>query len=297
MIVIAVTRNGWREALFLVWRKASSPSLPYCSLVQKQFTASYIFHICLHCLRLTNMPLDLMRWWLKTVAPFFHFQQLAFPTMSATPPALRCGDEVLNPVVGRRVGGSGSSGTAVLYYGAKCGAVIAKFVLEGAAEHEARMLAACAHPHVVPLMAVLRRVQFRGEYRDVILMAACEGGDMGYGKVPWLIVFIAMFEAVCGLHYVHRLGISHNDLKGLNILRSTGGIALLGDFGSAQHDDGTTGVTSGESEQRSTLGWRSGVVNAHALCRYSRHHGPSEPRFYAGQASARPRWWRSTADA
>ena len=178
--------------------------------------------------------------------------------MSATPPVLRFGDDVLNPVVGSRVGGSGSSGAAVLYYSAKCGSVIAKFVLEGAADHEASMLTECASPHVVRMIAVLRRVQFRGQYRDVILMAACEGGDMSYGKVPWLVAVVAMLESSCGLHYAHQRGISHNDLKGLNILRSVGGIAILGDFGSACRDDGTTGVTSGESGQWNTRGWWSG---------------------------------------
>ncbi|KAF8593915.1 kinase-like protein [Ceratobasidium sp. AG-I] len=88
----------------------------------------------------------------------------------------------------------------------------------------------CQHPNVLRLLGL---VQFRNQIGMV-----AEWMDNGS-----LIAYILQQAAanryqlcvqVCdGLSYLHGIGVIHGDLKGLNVLVSSDGTAMLGDFGNA----------------------------------------------------------------
>ncbi|KAH7474539.1 U-box domain-containing protein 34 [Phytophthora ramorum] len=93
------------------------------------------------------------------------------------------------------------------------------------------------HPHIVPLYGTC--ISPRGETDEQGLFV-CEEEENGSlrdyffneiqaGRTP--AVWRALRDAALGLHFLHRRGIVHGDLKGNNILVNKAGVVKLTDFG------------------------------------------------------------------
>jgi WD40 repeat protein len=96
--------------------------------------------------------------------------------------------------------------------------------------HEARKLARLEHPGIVPVYDV-------GRDGDVcfIVSQVLEGGDLARTPKPWPPRAAALLAAdlADALHFAHRQGFVHRDVKPANVLLDGHGRPLLGDFGLA----------------------------------------------------------------
>ena len=96
-------------------------------------------------------------------------------------------------------------------------------------EHEARVLTALSHRHIVRFRRLVP-----GEAGPVLVMEYLDGGDLvslaGAAPARWLGALAAIVDA---LAYLHREGFVHRDLKARNVLFAGDDSARLVDFGSA----------------------------------------------------------------
>ncbi len=109
---------------------------------------------------------------------------------------------------------------------------------------EARILASLDHPHIVPVHDIGRT----DDGLCYVVSKFIEGSDLkakmkdarlAFGEATALVATVA--EA---LHYAHRQGLVHRDVKPSNILLDTGGKPYVADFGLAlKEEDFGTGVT------------------------------------------------------
>ncbi|KAG8710574.1 hypothetical protein FRC08_016981 [Ceratobasidium sp. 394] len=98
----------------------------------------------------------------------------------------------------------------------------------------------CRHPNVLPLLGLAK---FQGQIRMVSLW-------MKNGSLPSYLEKHAgvnrcdMSIQLChGLEYLHRTGVVHGDLKGVNVLVSDEGVPMITDFGNAVLQHGTLQFT------------------------------------------------------
>jgi serine/threonine protein kinase len=95
-------------------------------------------------------------------------------------------------------------------------------------EHEARILAALSHPHIVRFCGLIRT-----EAGAVLVVEYLDGGDLvslaGGPPARWLGALEAVVDA---LGYLHGQGLVHRDLKARNVLFAADDSARLIDFGS-----------------------------------------------------------------
>lgn len=114
-------------------------------------------------------------------------------------------------------------------------------------DHEARLLAALDHPHVVPVYDYVR-----ADSVNALVMERLDGGTVwdrfrGNGLDPEQSCAIGL-AMLGGLHAAHRAGVLHLDVKPKNLLFTSAGALKVADFGIAQViSEGATLVsTSGE---------------------------------------------------
>ncbi|KAF8596585.1 kinase-like protein [Ceratobasidium sp. AG-I] len=99
----------------------------------------------------------------------------------------------------------------------------------------------CQHPNVLPLLGL-------AEFRNQIGMVShwMQNGNLPsyIAKHPETDRFQMSIEISKGLTYLHAANIIHGDLKGLNVLISDVGTAMLTDFGNAILQDSTLNFTA-----------------------------------------------------
>lgn len=129
---------------------------------------------------------------------------------------------------------------------------------------EARIAAALAHPHIIPIYAVRRRGDLlyivmryvAGRPLDDVLRAA--------GPLPLPMVRAILTQVAAALEAAHRAGVVHRDIKPANILLDEHGDAVVADFGIARlaEQPGRTqaGQTVGTPEYMSPEQCAGGVV-------------------------------------
>lgn len=75
------------------------------------------------------------------------------------------------------------------------------------------------------------------DHRVYLILEYLEGGSLGTlcrrSLFPEALVKLYVFQILEGLVYLHRLGIAHRDIKGLNILLTKEGKIKIADFGVA----------------------------------------------------------------
>lgn len=102
--------------------------------------------------------------------------------------------------------------------------------------HEARILAALRHAHILPIYDY---GQAQGHW--YIAMPLVEGGDLRSeltGKpLPLNRLRKIAMQLAEGLSYAHRQGVVHRDMKPANVLMDVRGYCLLCDFGIAEFGD------------------------------------------------------------
>ncbi len=106
---------------------------------------------------------------------------------------------------------------------------------------EARAAATLRHPNIVTIYAVGQH-----EDRPYIVMEYVDGESLavviGSRRTLPLSVKISYLEQICaGLHFAHRAGIVHRDVKPANIMVDLEGVIRILDFGIA-HIEGSSGV-------------------------------------------------------
>lgn len=117
--------------------------------------------------------------------------------------------------------------------------------MSGRFDHEARLLAALDHPHIVPVYDYVRAPAV-----NALVMERLDGGTVwdrfhqaGLDLEQSCAIGLAM---LAGLHAAHRAGVLHLDVKPKNLLFTTAGALKVADFGIAQViSEGATLVTTG----------------------------------------------------
>jgi len=98
---------------------------------------------------------------------------------------------------------------------------------------EARIVARLEHPNIVPVYDVGSNEQFP----CFVVSKFVEGGDLGHrlrqSRLSWREAAELCAAIADGLHYAHKRGLVHRDIKPGNILLDTAGKPFIGDFGLA----------------------------------------------------------------
>lgn len=115
--------------------------------------------------------------------------------------------------------------------------------------HEARTAAKLKHPGIVAVYEVGRQ-----DNSCHIVMEYVEGrslsAEMAKGKLPLARAVEIVRDAATAVHYAHKKGLVHRDLKPGNILLDADGQVKIADFGLALHED----------QQRSRAGELAGTL-------------------------------------
>src|SRR5262249_41914283 len=102
---------------------------------------------------------------------------------------------------------------------------------------EARILASLDHPHIVPVHDVGRT----DDGLCFVVSKWIEGSDLKIKIKEARLAFTESAELVArvaeALHYAHRRGLVHRDIKPGNILLDTGGKPYVADFGLALKEE------------------------------------------------------------
>lgn len=98
---------------------------------------------------------------------------------------------------------------------------------------EARVLAALAHPHIVPIYDYVER-----DGLCLLVMEQLPGGTVWHhfthGGFTTATACAVAMAAADGLHYAHQHGVLHRDMKPENLLFSAEGVLKVTDFGIAR---------------------------------------------------------------
>ena len=126
---------------------------------------------------------------------------------------------------------------------------------------EAQVMKGLNHPNVVTFYGML--IDQPDTY---IIMELAEQGDLRHyldawrvkeqRRLPMRIVWKWIFEAACGIHYLHGIHHTHRDIKSLNYLIMKGLTIKLGDLGLAKEMD----LTQETSGVRGTCRWMAPEV-------------------------------------
>lgn len=115
---------------------------------------------------------------------------------------------------------------------------------------EARTAAGLNHPAIVAIYEIGRS----SDGSCYIVMEYVEGHslsqEMARGKLPWGQATKIIANAAAAVHYAHKKGLVHRDLKPGNILLNAEGQVKIADFGLAIHED----------QQRGRAGERAGTL-------------------------------------
>ncbi len=108
---------------------------------------------------------------------------------------------------------------------------------------EARAAAGLNHPHIVPVYEV---GQDRGQH--FFSMGYVDGANLAervtqFGPVPPQEAARLIEQVAGAVHYAHRRGIVHRDMKPQNVLLTKDGRPMVTDFGLAKHADHQDGLT------------------------------------------------------
>ena len=95
---------------------------------------------------------------------------------------------------------------------------------------EARLLAACSHSHLMPILHADMTVA-----QPYIVMPYCAGGSLARlaGRVNAGNGCALMVDTCSALRYLHSRGVFHRDVKLQNVLLDSSGRAILSDLGIA----------------------------------------------------------------
>ncbi|KAG9086676.1 hypothetical protein FS749_003455, partial [Ceratobasidium sp. UAMH 11750] len=122
-------------------------------------------------------------------------------------------------------------------------------------KHTARELhtwSKCKHPNVLKLLGLV-------VFRDQIGMVSpwMEKGNLRkyLNQNPGADRCLLSTQVCQGLEYLHKIGIVHGDLKGLNVLMSDQGVPMLTDFGNAVLKERTLQFTHTTTHTRISLRW------------------------------------------
>ena len=91
------------------------------------------------------------------------------------------------------------------------------------------------HPNVIHTLDLLKDA--KGDYCEV--MEFCPGGDLytlvlAAGKLEVLEADCYFKQLMCGVEYLHEMGVAHRDLKPENLLLTTRGSLKITDFGNGE---------------------------------------------------------------
>jgi serine/threonine protein kinase len=109
--------------------------------------------------------------------------------------------------------------------------------------HEARASAALRHPNIITIYAIGQH-----EHQPYMVMEFIDGESLAdiirnRSDVP-ILNKLSYLEQICsGLHFAHRAGIIHRDVKPANVMVDTNGMARILDFGIARVEG--TAMTQG----------------------------------------------------
>ena len=143
--------------------------------------------------------------------------------------------------------GRGASGVVYKALNMQTGGMVAvkKVALRGESKDQLQLL-----QREIDLLKLLKNpyiVEYRESFNTAdtlyIVMEFVENGSLQsivrkFGQLREPLVSIYILQVLEGLHFLHEQGVIHRDIKGANILISTGGQVKLADFGVAAKMDG-----------------------------------------------------------
>ena len=188
---------------------------------------------------------------------------LAAVVQRRPPPALAAIPEADLSIDASAAGRLGEGGFGVVRRGAWRGTPVAVKSLQRSAEEvgegparaferEVAVLARLRHPNVVPVFGVVRHADGQLSLVEELAVGgtlyrllrplgeAGGGGGGGGGDAPAPVRLSVADTARIGLDiaralaYAHAQGVTHNDVKSVNVLFNAGGAAVLADFGLAK---------------------------------------------------------------
>ena len=136
--------------------------------------------------------------------------------------------------------GRGASGIVYRALNLQTGGMVAikKVALRGESKDQLQLL-----QREIDLLKLLKNpyiVEYRESFNTsdtlYIVMELIENGSLAtiikkYGRLHEKLVSIYILQVLEGLNFLHEQGVVHRDIKGANILISTGGQVKLADFG------------------------------------------------------------------
>merc|ERR1712166_1273740 len=107
-------------------------------------------------------------------------------------------------------------------------------VFMGLDEDIGALLAAFDHPNIVRYLGAQQE-----QHKLFILMEYMPGGSLEtllkrFGAFTERMTRRYLRQILCGLSYLHSVGVVHRDIKGANILLSSDGLVKLADFGASK---------------------------------------------------------------
>ncbi|CAI6338427.1 unnamed protein product [Periconia digitata] len=118
------------------------------------------------------------------------------------------------------------------------------------------------HPNIVQYLGSEKK-----DYSISIFLEYISGGSVGscirkHGKFEESVVSSLTRQTLCGLSYLHRMGILHRDLKADNILLDLDGTCKISDFGISKKTDNIYGNDSTNSMQGSVFWMAPEVIRS-----------------------------------
>ena len=160
--------------------------------------------------------------------------------------------------------GRGASGTVYKALNLQTGGMVAikKVALRGESKDQLQLL-----QREIDLLKLLKNpyiVEYRESFNTAdtlyIVMEFIENGSLAtivkkFGRLSESLVSMYILQVVEGLSFLHEQGVVHRDIKGANILISTGGQVKLADFGVAAKTEGGLETQAGTNSVAGTPYW------------------------------------------